>query len=122
MTGVAAAAVGVASAAAVTRAVAGQEEADAAGWEQQAVETEIKFAGYLAQQRREMERVRKAEGQAIPASFNYTAVLNIVFIAVALILAVRFLVTGGPAMMRMMNTARHSPAEPGSADQDTHHH
>lgn len=54
--------------------LAAQREADPAGWEQQAVETEIKFAGYLAQQRREMERVRKAEGQAIPASFNYTAV------------------------------------------------
>lgn len=54
--------------------LAAQREADPAGWEQQAVETEIKFAGYLAQQRREMERVRKAEGQAIPASFDYTAV------------------------------------------------
>jgi tRNA uridine 5-carboxymethylaminomethyl modification enzyme len=54
--------------------LAAQREADPAGWEQQAVETEIKFAGYLAQQRREMERVRKAEGQAIPAGFDYTAI------------------------------------------------
>ena len=54
--------------------LAAQREADPAGWEQQAVETEIKFAGYLAQQRREMDRVRKAEGQAIPADFDYTGV------------------------------------------------
>ncbi len=54
--------------------LAAQWEADPARWEQQAVETEIKFAGYLAQQRREMERVRKAEGQAIPAGFDYTAI------------------------------------------------
>jgi uncharacterized membrane protein YraQ (UPF0718 family) len=34
---------------------------------------------------------------------NYTAVLNIIFLAVALALVVRFLRTGGPAMLRMMN-------------------
>lgn len=54
--------------------LAAQREADPAGWERQAVETEIKFAGYLAQQRREMQRVRRAEGQAIPAGFDYQAV------------------------------------------------
>jgi uncharacterized membrane protein YraQ (UPF0718 family) len=36
--------------------------------------------------------------------WNYTAVLNIVFLLVASVLVVRFLRTGGPAMLRMMNT------------------
>jgi uncharacterized membrane protein YraQ (UPF0718 family) len=36
-------------------------------------------------------------------SLNYTSVLNIVFLGVALILVIRFLRTGGPAMLRMMN-------------------
>lgn len=36
-------------------------------------------------------------------SLNYTSVLNIVFLGVALILGIRFLRTGGPAMLRMMN-------------------
>ncbi|MGH9526107.1 MAG: FAD-dependent oxidoreductase, partial [Terriglobales bacterium] len=54
--------------------LAAQRQADPAGWELQAVETEIKFAGYLEQQRREMERVRRAEGQAIPPGFDYQSV------------------------------------------------
>jgi uncharacterized protein len=36
-------------------------------------------------------------------SLNYTAALNLVFLVVAAVLAVRFLRTGGPAMLRMMN-------------------
>jgi hypothetical protein len=36
-------------------------------------------------------------------SLNYTAVLNVIFLAVALVLVVRFLRTGGPAMLRMMD-------------------
>jgi uncharacterized membrane protein YraQ (UPF0718 family) len=35
--------------------------------------------------------------------WNYTAILNIVFLAVAAALVVRFLRTGGPAMLRMMS-------------------
>jgi uncharacterized membrane protein YraQ (UPF0718 family) len=35
-------------------------------------------------------------------SWNYTTVLNIVFLVVAAVLVVRFLRTGGPAMLRMM--------------------
>ncbi len=46
----------------------------------------------------------------LSVSFNYTAVLNIVFAAIALVLAIRFMATGGPAMMRMMN----------GSDQDGH--
>jgi uncharacterized membrane protein YraQ (UPF0718 family) len=36
-------------------------------------------------------------------TFNYTAVLNIIFLVVAAILAFRFLRAGGAAMLRMMN-------------------
>jgi hypothetical protein len=46
----------------------------------------------------------------LSVSFNYTAVLNIVFAAIALVLAIRFMATGGPAMIRMMN----------GSDQDGH--
>jgi tRNA uridine 5-carboxymethylaminomethyl modification enzyme len=42
--------------------------------EQRAVETEIKYAGYLAQQLRSMARMRRAEGMKIPAWFDYRQV------------------------------------------------
>jgi tRNA uridine 5-carboxymethylaminomethyl modification enzyme len=42
--------------------------------EMKTVETEIKYAGYLDQQRRSMEKIRKAEKQAIPQWFDYSAV------------------------------------------------
>ena len=42
--------------------------------EMKTVETEIKFAGYLDQQRRSMEKLRKAEEQRIPEWFDYSAV------------------------------------------------
>jgi tRNA uridine 5-carboxymethylaminomethyl modification enzyme len=42
--------------------------------EMKTVETEIKYAGYLDQQRRSMEKLRKAERRAIPEWFNYAAV------------------------------------------------
>ncbi|HEY7420243.1 MAG TPA: permease, partial [Ktedonobacteraceae bacterium] len=35
--------------------------------------------------------------------WNYTTVLNILFLLLAVILVLRFLRTGGPAMLRMMN-------------------
>ena len=38
------------------------------------VETEIKYSGYLDQQRRSMEKLRKAEKKAIPGWFDYGAV------------------------------------------------
>jgi uncharacterized membrane protein YraQ (UPF0718 family) len=41
-------------------------------------------------------------------SFNYTTVLNLVFLALAAILVWRFLRTGGPAMLRMMNAPAHA--------------
>jgi tRNA uridine 5-carboxymethylaminomethyl modification enzyme len=41
--------------------------------EMKTVETGIKFAGYLAQQQRSMERLRKDEARAIPDWFDYRA-------------------------------------------------
>jgi uncharacterized membrane protein YraQ (UPF0718 family) len=42
-------------------------------------------------------------------SFNYTTVLNLVFLALAATLVWRFLRTGGPAMLRMMNAPQQAP-------------
>jgi tRNA uridine 5-carboxymethylaminomethyl modification enzyme len=42
--------------------------------EMKTVETEIKYAGYLDQQRRSMDKMRKAEKRAIPGWFDYSAV------------------------------------------------
>lgn len=48
--------------------------------------------------------------------WNYTTVLNIVFLALGSLLVIRFLRTGGPAMLRMMNT------HPEGHDRTMHHH
>jgi uncharacterized protein len=48
-------------------------------------------------------------------TFNYTSVLNVVFVALAAVLVVRFVRTGGAEMLRMMNR----PGEPNGGD---HHH
>ena len=42
--------------------------------EMKTVETEIKYAGYLDQQRRSMEKMRRAEKKAIPGWFDYSSV------------------------------------------------
>ncbi|HEX5284642.1 MAG TPA: hypothetical protein VFW30_11040, partial [Bryocella sp.] len=42
--------------------------------EMKTVETAIKFAGYLAQQQKSMERLRRDEARVIPESFDYTTV------------------------------------------------
>jgi len=42
--------------------------------EMKTVETEIKYSGYLDQQRRSMEKMRKAEKRAIPEWFDYSSV------------------------------------------------
>ena len=42
--------------------------------------------------------------------FNYTSVLNLVFLVLAAILVGRFLRTGGPAMLRMMSKPEPAPA------------
>ncbi len=46
---------------------------------------------------------REVSALATGPSLNYTSVLNIAFLVLAAILIVRFLRTGGPAMLRMMN-------------------
>ena len=38
------------------------------------VETEIKYSGYLDQQRRSIEKMRKAEQRRIPEWFDYTTI------------------------------------------------
>jgi tRNA uridine 5-carboxymethylaminomethyl modification enzyme len=42
--------------------------------ELKSVETEIKFAGYLDQQRKSIEKLKKAEQRVIPASFEYAGI------------------------------------------------
>src|SRR6185503_7855360 len=57
---------------------------------------------------------RHAHVMEASVSWNYTTFLNIVFLVVTAILIARFLRTGGPAMLRMMNMA--------PADRDEHDH
>ena len=47
--------------------------------------------------------VRNAKVLEAAISWNYTTILNIIFLIIAAILVVRFLKTGGPMMLRMMN-------------------
>jgi hypothetical protein len=54
---------------------------------------------------------RNAKVVEASVTLNYTTVLNLVFLALAAVLLVRFLRTKGPAMLRMMN----APPEPGPA-------
>jgi uncharacterized membrane protein YraQ (UPF0718 family) len=49
-------------------------------------------------------------------SWNYTTTLNIIFLILAAVLVVRFLRTGGPAMLRMMN----APEDAASMDHSAH--
>jgi uncharacterized protein len=49
-----------------------------------------------------------------PPSLNYTSVLNVVFLVIMGVLGWRFLRTGGPEMLRMMETPSH--------DHAAHHH
>jgi uncharacterized membrane protein YraQ (UPF0718 family) len=50
---------------------------------------------------------RHAQVVEAPMAWNYTTWLNIIFLCVAAALAWRFLKTGGPAMLRMMNAPAH---------------
>jgi uncharacterized membrane protein YraQ (UPF0718 family) len=51
--------------------------------------------------------VRHAKVLESHISFNYTTVLNIVFLLIAGALIYRFLLTGGPMMLKMMNKPAH---------------
>src|ERR1700726_4285786 len=53
-------------------------------------------------------------------TFNHTTVLNIIFLAVAAFLVVRFLKTGGPKMLRMMESPAATPDD-AAAHQHQHH-
>ena len=48
------------------------------GWklkaEAKSVETQIKYSGYLAQQGRSVEKLKRSEARVIPASFSYTGI------------------------------------------------
>ena len=50
---------------------------------------------------------RHAPVMEASVSWNYTTFLDILFLVVTAILVTRFLRTGGPAMLRMMNMAPH---------------
>jgi uncharacterized membrane protein YraQ (UPF0718 family) len=45
---------------------------------------------------------RAAKVVEASVTWNYTTVLNLVFLALAAVMVVRFLRTGGPAMLKMM--------------------
>ena len=68
-----------------------------------AVEAVFALLGFIPQQR---------EARVVEASitWNYTTWLNIVFLVVAALLVWRFLKTGGPDMLRMMNRPMHGHA------------
>ena len=58
---------------------------------------------------------RDAKVVEASVSWNYTTLLNIIFLALAGVLLVRFFRTGGRAMLRMMDEA---PREPAGASED----
>jgi tRNA uridine 5-carboxymethylaminomethyl modification enzyme len=63
--------------AAWTEAIAAHSDATLPVWvrnEIKTVETEIKYEGYLNQQRKSMEKLRSSEQKAIPDSFDYEAI------------------------------------------------
>ena len=62
---------------------------------------------------------RKATVLEPSITWNYTTVLNLLFVALAAVLLWRFFRTGGRAMLSMMNG---SPDEPGEPDDHSHHH
>jgi uncharacterized membrane protein YraQ (UPF0718 family) len=57
---------------------------------------------------------RNAKVVEASVTWNYTTVLNLVFLVLAAVLVVRFLGTGGPEMLRMMD----APARPGPEPAD----
>jgi hypothetical protein len=69
---------------------------------------------------------RNAQVMEEAIRWNYTSVLDIVFLVLAVLLLVRFFRTGGPEMLRMMgSSAGHDHAHAGhghSHDQHRHHH
>jgi uncharacterized membrane protein YraQ (UPF0718 family) len=54
--------------------------------------------------------------------WNYTTVLNLIFLVIAAVLVIRFLRTGGPAMLKMMNTPAHEMEHHDMRSDASHHH
>ena len=54
-------------------------------------------------------------------ALNYTGVLNIIFLIIAIVLVVRFLRTGGPAMLRMMSAPSSMQDDPAAESDHTTH-
>jgi uncharacterized membrane protein YraQ (UPF0718 family) len=70
---------------------------------------------------------RHARVEMAQLSWNYTTYLNLAFLVLAAVLVLRFLRTGGPAMMRMMGggpdeMAGHDHSGHARGDHDEHHH
>jgi hypothetical protein len=57
---------------------------------------------------------RNAKVLEASVTWNYTTFLNIAFLAFTAVLVARFLATGGPAMLRMMNRPAEEPVAPSS--------
>jgi uncharacterized membrane protein YraQ (UPF0718 family) len=62
---------------------------------------------------------RNAKVLEASVTWNYTTFLNIAFLALTVVLVVRFLRTGGPAMLRMMNRPAEEPVAPSSRGGET---
>jgi hypothetical protein len=54
--------------------------------------------------------------------WNYTTILNTEFLLLASVLVIRFLRTGGPAMLSMMGGSSHQPMEHALGAHSEHHH
>jgi uncharacterized membrane protein YraQ (UPF0718 family) len=82
-------------------------------------------AGYLVEIIFAVLRITPTERNATvlepSISWNYTSVLNIIFLALAAALLWRFLRTGGTGMLAMMNQAPEAPEDPGNHNTDHPH-
>lgn len=65
---------------------------------------------------------RKAQIIEESIRWNYTTILNIAFLLVAALLVIRFLRTGGPAMLRMMSEPSHHAMPHTDGLRSPHHH
>jgi len=72
--------------------------------------TEFVFAGLGL-----VPSARRAKVVEAGITWNYTTFLNLAFLGLAAVLIIRFLKTGGPEMLRMMDEA---PPPPGGADEE----
>lgn len=65
---------------------------------------------------------RKAQIVEESIRWNYTTILNIIFLLLATVLVLRFLRTGGPAMLRMMSGFNNRAMGDASGAHSDHHH